>query len=135
MKRGEQIQKMFQDPQTRQMNWLKMFRKKKNPRRTNYSPFFSAKVQNLTVFSFIYMIRIRFFGPGELNQKGFRAARYKRCTCPHHWSVFCLRLGLALYKADICLTLLTMNCHPFVLSQHLFPKPPLQTDDDSREYL
>ena len=27
-------------------------------------------------FSFIYMIRIRFFGPGELNQNGFRAARY-----------------------------------------------------------
>ena len=37
---------------------------------------FSAKVQNLTVFSFIYMIRIRFFGPRELNQKGFRAAQY-----------------------------------------------------------
>ena len=36
----------------------------------------SAKVQNLTVFSFIYMIRIRFFGPGELIQKGFRAAQY-----------------------------------------------------------
>ena len=31
---------------------------------------FSAKVQNLTVFSIIYMIRIRFFGPGELNQNG-----------------------------------------------------------------
>ena len=31
---------------------------------------FSSKVQNLTVFSIIYMIRIRFFGPGELNQKG-----------------------------------------------------------------
>ena len=40
---------------------------------------FSAKVQNLAVFSFIYMIRIRFFGPGELIQKYFRAARYK---CP-----------------------------------------------------
>ena len=36
---------------------------------------FSAKVQNLTVFSIIYMIRIRFFGPGELIQNGFRAAR------------------------------------------------------------
>ena len=26
---------------------------------------FFSKVQNLTVFSIIYMIRIRFFGPGE----------------------------------------------------------------------
>ena len=26
---------------------------------------FSSKVQNLTVFPIIYMIRIRFFGPGE----------------------------------------------------------------------
>ena len=32
------FQKMFQDPQTRQMNWLNMFRK--NPRRTNFPPFF-----------------------------------------------------------------------------------------------
>ena len=31
---------------------------------------FSSKVQNLTVFSIIYMIRIRFFGPGELFQNG-----------------------------------------------------------------
>ena len=35
----------------------------KNPRRTNYSSIFLSKVQNLTVFSIIYMIRIRFFGP------------------------------------------------------------------------
>ena len=48
---------------------------KKNPRRTNYSSIFSAKVQNLTVFSIIYMIRIRFFGPGELIQNYFRRAR------------------------------------------------------------
>ena len=46
---------------------------KKNPFRTNYSSIFSAKVQNLAVFSFIYMIRIRFFGPQELIQNGFRA--------------------------------------------------------------
>ena len=32
---------------------------------------FSSKVQNLTVFSIIYMIRIRFFGPGELIQRYF----------------------------------------------------------------
>ena len=49
---------------------------KKNPRRTNYSSIFLSKVQNLTVFSIIYMIRIRFFGPGELIQNGFSAAQY-----------------------------------------------------------
>ena len=49
---------------------------KKNPRRTNYSSIFSSKVQNLTVFSIIYMIRIRFFGPVELIQNGFSAAQY-----------------------------------------------------------
>ena len=48
---------------------------KKNPFQTNYSSIFSAKVQNLAVFSFIYMIRIRFFGPQELIQNGFRAER------------------------------------------------------------
>ena len=37
---------------------------------------FNAKVQNLNVFWIIYMIRIRFFGPRELIQKYFRAARY-----------------------------------------------------------
>ena len=53
---------------------------KKNPFRTNYSSIFSSKVQNLAVFSFIYMIRIRFFGPQELIQKYFRRARYTlRC--------------------------------------------------------
>ena len=36
---------------------------------------FSSKVQNLTMFSIIYMIRIRFFGLGELLQKYFRAAQ------------------------------------------------------------
>ena len=49
---------------------------KKNPFRTNYSSIFSEKVQNLTVFSIIYMIRIRFFGPGELIQNYFRRAQY-----------------------------------------------------------
>ena len=48
---------------------------KKNSFRTNYSSF-SSKVQNLTVFSIIYMIRIRFFGPRELIQNGFRVAQY-----------------------------------------------------------
>ena len=49
---------------------------KQNPRRTNYSSICSSKVQNMTVFSIIYMIRIRFFGSGELIQNGFRRARY-----------------------------------------------------------
>ena len=66
--------KMFQNPQTRHMNKPNMFRKK-NPFWTNYSSIFSSKVQNLTVFSIIYMIRIRFFGPRELIQKNFRRAR------------------------------------------------------------
>ena len=37
---------------------------------------FSSKVQNLTVLSISYMIRIRFFGSGELNQRAFSGARY-----------------------------------------------------------
>ena len=49
-------------------------KKKKNVGRI-FPPFLSSKVQNLTVFSIIDLIRIRFFGPGELNQNGFRAAR------------------------------------------------------------
>ena len=36
----------------------------------------SSKVQNLTVFSIVYMIRIRFVGQGELNQRTFSAAQY-----------------------------------------------------------
>ena len=54
---------------------------KTNPFRTQYSSIFSSKVQNLTVFLIIYMIRIRFFGPGELIQNGFSAARYLS-LCP-----------------------------------------------------
>ena len=38
---------------------------------------FSSKVQNLTVFSLVYMIRIRFFGPGELNQRTLGPAQYQ----------------------------------------------------------
>ena len=37
---------------------------------------FSSKVPNLTVFSIIYMIRIRFFGPRELIRRHFRRAQY-----------------------------------------------------------
>ena len=52
--------KNFQNPQIRQMNQPKMFRKK-IPSRTNYSSIFLSKVPNLSVFCIIYMIRIRFF--------------------------------------------------------------------------
>ena len=58
------------------MNQPEMFRKKKNPFGRIIPPFFSWKVQNLTVFSIIYMIRIRFFGPVELNQRTFSDAQY-----------------------------------------------------------
>ena len=34
-------------------------------------PHFSSNVQNLTVFSIVYMIRIRFFGPRELIKRFF----------------------------------------------------------------
>ena len=61
--------------QIRQVNLLKMFRKK-NPFRTNYSSIFLQKFRILPFFSFIYTIRIRFFGPGELIQNHFRAAQY-----------------------------------------------------------
>ena len=68
--------KMFEDPQTRQMNDSKMFRRKFSDELF----LFSSKVQNMTLFSIIHMIRIRFFGPGELIQNGFQAARYSGCT-------------------------------------------------------
>ena len=71
---------MFENPQIRQMNESKMFPKKKNPFRTNCSSIFPSKVQNLPVFSIKYMIRIRFFVPGELIQNGFSAAQYLAVT-------------------------------------------------------
>ena len=49
------------------MNWPKMFRKKKL---SELFLIFRSKVQNITVFSIIYMIRIRFFGPGDLIHRG-----------------------------------------------------------------
>ena len=74
MKRGEFEQKNVSRP-SNPPDELAQNVSKKNPFRTNYSSIFSAKVQNLAVFSFIYMIRIRFFGPQELIQKYFRRAR------------------------------------------------------------
>ena len=55
--------KMFQDPQTPPDELAKMFRKKSPP--DELFLHFSAKVQTLAVSSIIYMIRIRFFGPGN----------------------------------------------------------------------
>ena len=49
MKRGEQIQKNVSGP-SNPPDELAQNVSKKNPRRTNYSSIFSAKVQNLTVF-------------------------------------------------------------------------------------
>ena len=49
--------------------------KKKKPSDELFLHFYS-KVQNLTVFLIICMIRIRFFESGELIHNGFRRARY-----------------------------------------------------------
>ena len=71
---------------------------RKNHFRTNCSSLFSSKVQNLTVFSIIHMIRIRFFGPGELIQNGFSAAQYVAARMTRHnfetRSRFLSRFGL-----------------------------------------
>ena len=75
MKENLFFKKMFEDPETHRMSWPKMFRKKSLSDKLFLQ--FSSKVQNLTVFSIIHMIRIRFFRPGELIQNGFRAARYR----------------------------------------------------------
>ena len=59
---------MFETPQIRQMNKVKMFRK------IPFGPIFlifPSKVQNLTVFSIIYMIRIRFFKDAGINSAIF----------------------------------------------------------------
>ena len=55
-------------------------------------PFFLQKFRIWPFFSFIYMIRIRFLGPGELNQNYFRAAQY--LTAPqnqrsYRWMLVC----------------------------------------------
>ena len=75
MKRGEFFQKNVSGP-SNPPEELAQNASKKNPFRTNYSSIFPSKVQNLTVFSIIYMIRIRFFGPRELNQNYFSGEQY-----------------------------------------------------------
>ena len=57
------LKNVLRTTQICQMNQPKMFRKKKKPSDELFLHF-SAKVQNLAVFSLIYMIRIRFFGRG-----------------------------------------------------------------------
>ena len=75
MKRGEQIQKNVSGP-SNTPGELGQNVSKKIPFGRIIPPF-SSKVPNLTFFSIIDMIRIRFFGLGELIQRTFRAARYK----------------------------------------------------------
>ena len=64
---------MSEKLQIRQMNWVKMFRKKSLSNELFF--IFPSKVQNLTVFSIVCMIRIRFFGPRQLIQRYFRRAQ------------------------------------------------------------
>ena len=82
------VWKMFQNPQTRQMNELKMFLKKSLS--DELFLFFSSKVQNLTVFSIIYTIRIRCFGPRWINSEGV-AGGTVTLLCPEkrHFQFFC----------------------------------------------
>ena len=75
MKRGEQIQKNVSRPSNPPDELAQNVSKKKSPSDELFLHFF-CKSSESGRFSIIYMIRIRFFGPGELNQNGFRAARY-----------------------------------------------------------
>ena len=74
MKRGEQIQKNVSRPSNPPDELAQHVSKKKSPSDELFLHF-SSKVQNLTVFSIIYMIRIRFFVSGELIQKYFSGAQ------------------------------------------------------------
>ena len=74
MKRGEQIQKNVSRPSNPPDELAPHVSKKKKNVGRIIPPFF-CKSSESGRFPFIYMIRIRFFGPGELNQNGFRAAQ------------------------------------------------------------
>ena len=59
---------------------------KEKTKKIPFGPFFldfSSKVQNLAVFSTIYMIRIRFSGSRELFKRHFSRARYMDLTPTH----------------------------------------------------
>ena len=72
MKRGEQIQNNVSRPSNPPDELAEnVSKKKKIPVGRIIPPFFLQKFRIWPFFSCIYMIRIRFFGPGELNQNGF----------------------------------------------------------------
>ena len=61
-----------------------MFRKKKKSPSDELFLQFFCKSSESGLFFFVYMIRIRFFGPGELIQKYFRAALTTRAIQRDH---------------------------------------------------
>ena len=65
---------LFENPQTRQMNEPKMFRKKSSVGRI-ILPFFFESSESDRVFNYLYDSN-SIFGSGELIQNGFRCARY-----------------------------------------------------------
>ena len=72
MKRGEFFQKNVSRPSNPPDELAQnVSKKKKNPRRTNYSSIFPSKVQNLAVFELFTGFEFVFFGPRELNQNYF----------------------------------------------------------------
>ena len=80
MKRDEKksfflLKNVWEPPKSARRISSKCF--EKNPSRTNYSSIFSSKVQNLTVFSIICMIRIRFFGPRGIKSEGVSGGKVK----------------------------------------------------------
>ena len=62
---GTMKEKMKRDKDERKDDFFVKYVSKKKTFRTNYSSIFSSKVQNLTVFSIIYMTLIRFFASGK----------------------------------------------------------------------
>ena len=83
---------------------------KKNPFRTNYSSIFSAKVQNLAVFSFIYMIRIRFFEAAGINSEIFSARTVYLWLYLRLWlRVVCGTCG-RLWVSGVCLWVCVRVC-------------------------
>ena len=74
------FKKMFENSQIRQMNKRNMFRKKMFSDGLFLHFFLESSESDR--FPIIYMIRIRFFGPVELNQKGFSTAQYSTRIAP-----------------------------------------------------
>ena len=81
-----------------------MFRKKKKTLRTIFHSV-PSNVQNLTVFSTIYMIRIRFFGPWELIQRRFSVDWYLGCTqreCKPNENIIKEYREIQMFESRIC---------------------------------